>query len=155
MLHTLCSDIPPWIEEGHNSCSVYDTFLPSSSRRDSRRQGFCRSRYQNCKISGDSGHDTLHDWITRTTQSSVLERIQQTQNANLSATKTKSQNAQGFGCYPRRKRTGLPVFMVGVYGQINVYDVTIKSERHKRSYWTRTADGNSIGGRKAPVPYGS
>ena len=43
----------------------------------------------------------------------------------------------------------------GVYGQINVYGVTIKSERHKRSYWTRTADRNSIGGRKAPVPYGS
>lgn len=46
-------------------------------------------------------------------------------------------------------------FLRVVYGQINVYDVTIKSERHKRSYWTRTADGNSIGGRKAPVPYGS
>lgn len=43
----------------------------------------------------------------------------------------------------------------GVYGQINVYGVTTKSERHKRSYWTRTADGNGIGGRKAPVPYGS
>ena len=42
-----------------------------------------------------------------------------------------------------------------VYGQINVYGVTTKSERHKRSYWTRTADGNGIGGRKAPVPYGS
>ena len=42
-----------------------------------------------------------------------------------------------------------------VYGQINVYSVTTKSERHKRSYWTRTADGNGIGGRKAPVPYGS
>ena len=41
-----------------------------------------------------------------------------------------------------------------VYGQINVYGVTTKSERHKRSYWTRTADGNGIGGRKAPVPYG-
>lgn len=44
---------------------------------------------------------------------------------------------------------------LAVYSQINVCDVTIKSERHKRSYWTRTADGNSIGGRKAPVPYGS
>ena len=44
---------------------------------------------------------------------------------------------------------------VAVYGQINVYGVTTKSERHKRSYWTRTADGNGIGGRKAPVPYGS
>ena len=42
-----------------------------------------------------------------------------------------------------------------VYGQINVYGVTTKSERHKRSYWTRTADGNGIGGRKAPVPSGS
>ncbi len=42
-----------------------------------------------------------------------------------------------------------------VYGQINVYGVTTKSEWHKRSYWTRTADGNGIGGRKAPVPYGS
>ena len=42
-----------------------------------------------------------------------------------------------------------------VYGQINVYGVTTQSERHKRSYWTRTADGNGIGGRKAPVPYGS
>lgn len=42
-----------------------------------------------------------------------------------------------------------------VYGQINVYGVTTKSERHNRSYWTRTADGNGIGGRKAPVPYGS
>ena len=48
------------------------------------------------------------------------------------------------------------VLMLGrVYGQINVYGVTTKSERHKRSYWTRTADGNGIGGRKAPVPYGS
>lgn len=36
-----------------------------------------------------------------------------------------------------------------------MYGVTTKSERHKRSYWTRTADGNGIGGRKAPVPYGS
>lgn len=45
--------------------------------------------------------------------------------------------------------------VIGVYGQINVYGVTTKSERHKRSYWTRTADGNGIGGRKAPVPYGS
>ena len=44
---------------------------------------------------------------------------------------------------------------LSVYGQINVYGVTTKSERHKRSYWTRTADGNGIGGRKAPVPYGS
>ena len=44
---------------------------------------------------------------------------------------------------------------ISVYGQINVYGVTTKSERHKRSYWTRTADGNGIGGRKAPVPYGS
>ena len=44
---------------------------------------------------------------------------------------------------------------MSVYGQINVYGVTTKSERHKRSYWTRTADGNGIGGRKAPVPYGS
>lgn len=43
---------------------------------------------------------------------------------------------------------------VGVYGQINVYGVTTKSERYKRSYWTRTAAGNGIGGRKAPVPYG-
>lgn len=43
----------------------------------------------------------------------------------------------------------------GVYGQINVYGVTTKSERYKRSYWTRTAAGNGIGGRKAPVPYGS
>ena len=43
----------------------------------------------------------------------------------------------------------------GVYGQINVYGVTTKSERYERSYWTRTAAGNGIGGRKAPVPYGS
>lgn len=48
-----------------------------------------------------------------------------------------------------------PELAEGVYGQINVYGVTTKSERHKRSYWTRTADGNGIGGRKAPVPYGS
>ena len=49
-----------------------------------------------------------------------------------------------------------PDALIGaVYGQINVYGVTTKSERHKRSYWTRTADGNGIGGRKAPVPYGS
>ena len=47
------------------------------------------------------------------------------------------------------------VRLTHVYGQINVYGVTTKSERHKRSYWTRTADGNGIGGRKAPVPYGS
>lgn len=46
-------------------------------------------------------------------------------------------------------------YYLPVYGQINVYGVTTKSERHKRSYWTRTADGNGIGGRKAPVPYGS
>lgn len=46
-------------------------------------------------------------------------------------------------------------WVLAVYGQINVYGVTTKSERHKRSYWTRTADGNGIGGRKAPVPYGS
>ena len=45
--------------------------------------------------------------------------------------------------------------VVVVYGQINVYGVTTKSERYKRSYWTRTAAGNGIGGRKAPVPYGS
>lgn len=54
--------------------------------------------------------------------------------------------------------TEFPIIIVGsqrVYGQINVYGVTTKSERHKRSYWTRTADGNGIGGRKAPVPYGS
>ena len=44
---------------------------------------------------------------------------------------------------------------VGVYGQINVYSVTTKSERYERSDWTRTAAGNGIGGRKAPVPYGS
>ena len=43
----------------------------------------------------------------------------------------------------------------GVYGQINPYSVTTKSERYERSYWTRTAAGNGIGGRKAPVPYGS
>ena len=65
-----------------------------------------------------------------------------------------------------QKRAGRPVsiglrvgrtveLFKGVYGQINVYGVTTKSERHKRSYWTRTADGNGIGGRKAPVPYGS
>lgn len=45
--------------------------------------------------------------------------------------------------------------LAGVYGQINVYSVTTKSERYERSYWTRTAAGNGIGGRKAPVPYGS
>ena len=44
---------------------------------------------------------------------------------------------------------------LAVYGQINVYSVTTKSERYERSYWTRTAAGNGIGGRKAPVPYGS
>ena len=49
----------------------------------------------------------------------------------------------------------LRIYGQPVYGQINVYGVTTKSERHKRSYWTRTADGNGIGGRKAPVPYGS
>ena len=50
----------------------------------------------------------------------------------------------------RPKPKGRPV-----YGQINVYGVTTKSERYERSYWTRTAAGNGIGGRKAPVPYGS
>ena len=55
----------------------------------------------------------------------------------------------------RLARVHASAFMLGVYGQINVYGVTTKSERHKRSYWTRTADGNGIGGRKAPVPYGS
>ncbi len=45
--------------------------------------------------------------------------------------------------------------VMAVYGQINVYSVTTKSERYERSYWTRTAAGNGIGGRKAPVPYGS
>ena len=43
----------------------------------------------------------------------------------------------------------------GVYGQINVYGVTTKSERCERSYRTRSAAGNGIGGREAPVPYGS
>ena len=47
------------------------------------------------------------------------------------------------------------VWHPGVYDQINVYSVTTKSERYERSYWTRTAAGNGIGGRKAPVPYGS
>lgn len=58
---------------------------------------------------------------------------------------------QGAAEWNRYKDKGRMV----VYGQINVYGVTTKSERHKRSYWTRTADGNGIGGRKAPVPYGS
>ena len=57
----------------------------------------------------------------------------------------------GAGGGSLARRPAMPV----VYGQINVYGVTTKSERHKRSYWTRTADGNGIGGRKAPVPYGS
>ncbi len=51
------------------------------------------------------------------------------------------------------KRRNHPTW--SVYGQINVYSVTTKSERYERSYWTRTAAGNGIGGRKAPVPYGS
>ena len=51
--------------------------------------------------------------------------------------------------------TAVPSWVANVYGQINVYSVTTKSERYERSYWTRTADGNGIGGRKAPVPYGS
>ena len=51
------------------------------------------------------------------------------------------------------KREGYTYLIV--YGQINVYSVTTKSERYERSYWTRTAAGNGIGGRKAPVPYGS
>ena len=55
-----------------------------------------------------------------------------------------------------RARPGFPgPGAFDVYGQINVYGVTTKSERYKRSYWTRTAAGNGIGGRKAPVPYGS
>lgn len=54
-----------------------------------------------------------------------------------------------------RNRESNDTLWATVYGQINVYGVTTKSERHKRSYWTRTADGNGIGGRKAPVPYGS
>ena len=58
--------------------------------------------------------------------------------------------AKGAGGRPDLVERGFDV-----YGQINVYGVTTKSERHKRSYWTRTADGNGIGGRKAPVPYGS
>lgn len=58
--------------------------------------------------------------------------------------------------YTRAKKTlERRIRLLDVYGQINVYGVTTKSERHKRSYWTRTADGNGIGGRKAPVPYGS
>ena len=37
-----------------------------------------------------------------------------------------------------------------VYGRINVYGgVTTKSERHERSYWTRMAAGNGIGGRRS------
>ena len=60
--------------------------------------------------------------------------------------------AMGSRAMDRMNRVRPPT---GVYGQINVYGVTTKSERHKRSYWTRTADGNGIGGRKAPVPYGS
>ena len=58
-------------------------------------------------------------------------------------------------CRHARRPMTSPVPAPAVYGQINVYGVTTKSERHKRSYWTRTADGNGIGGRKAPVPYGS
>lgn len=56
-----------------------------------------------------------------------------------------------YGC----GKTHAQLVAQGVYGQINVYGVTTKSERYKRSYWTRTAAGNGIGGRKAPVPYGS
>ena len=60
------------------------------------------------------------------------------------------------GCLELQQRSVEdPHHVSHVYGQINVYGVTTKSERHKRSYWTRTADGNGIGGRKAPVPYGS
>ena len=37
-----------------------------------------------------------------------------------------------------------------VSGRINVYGgVTTKSERHERSYWTRMAAGNGIGGRRS------
>lgn len=55
----------------------------------------------------------------------------------------------------RTYREGGMAALRPVYGQINVYSVTTKSERYERSYWTRTAAGNGIGGRKAPVPYGS
>ena len=67
-------------------------------------------------------------------------------------------DAHGMSWRSIAKEVGVARDMVAkyaVYGQINVYGVTTKSERHKRSYWTRTADGNGIGGRKAPVPYGS
>lgn len=64
-----------------------------------------------------------------------------------------------FEYHETRRKGVAQEFLAGwsgtVYGQINVYGVTTKSERHKRSYWTRTADGNGIGGREAPVPYGS
>ena len=69
----------------------------------------------------------------------VREKVERIVNAMLDAEADEIANAARYD----------------VYGQINVYGVTTKSERHKRSYWTRTADGNGIGGRKAPVPYGS
>ncbi len=52
-----------------------------------------------------------------------------------------------------QKRAAVDDYLV--YGQINVYGVTTKSERCERSYRTRSAAGNGIGGREAPVPYGS
>ncbi|MGO5147562.1 AAA family ATPase, partial [Bifidobacterium catenulatum] len=56
--------------------------------------------------------------------------------------------SMGLSLWGYEVRQGTVLYLV--YGQINVYGVTTKSERHKRSYWTRTADGNGIGGRKAP-----
>lgn len=57
--------------------------------------------------------------------------------------------------FPVGKALVALVMAASVYGQINVYGVTTKSERCERSYRTRSAAGNGIGGREAPVPYGS
>ena len=68
----------------------------------------------------------------------------------------RSRMASAMVSPPRRLCHSLVAsWVANVYGQINVYSVTTKSERYERSYWTRTAAGNGIGGRKAPVPYGS
>lgn len=85
-----------------------------------------------------------HDALARAV-GSILDRHEEIQDWTILYT----QRELGMR-YP-----GIDFSTASVYGQINVYSVTTKSERYERSYWTRTAAGNGIGGRKAPVPYGS
>ena len=88
--------------------------------------------------------------LTRSTRSSSTIK-----KGSASGRTRRQGRCKARSCSPHTRRGTSPTCGRGVYGQINVYGVTTKSERYERSYWTRTAAGNGIGGRKAPVPYGS